>query len=1124
MDNSENILQQIRSRLAGLRIQWKFLKAASGLLHALTALILGLVLLTAIESIAWMSPPLKAALLSVLALVVLVFLGKSLFSLFSIFLYPQQPPDSMVAQWVGDKILSIRDQLRNAVQLQSDDSIGKNRMSEVLRKQAMLDIAPEFLELDLKPVLNKRMVYVGLRTLAISVPLLLLLLIPSFKAGAFRIVHPLQKFVKPLPFGIVMQPGDVTVIEGDTLTITANTSAGYPAELEFTFSYPNGNDAYSEKHIVPLNQDSSYIHTVNAIAKPFTYKANSGRVASESFAVQVLIPPAINSFYLRLNPPAYSKFPPLILDDNIGDALVLAGTQVDFELSAKSELSEAYLCWKGESGIDTVAFNLNANEAYGSLQVREPGTYHFRLQDQQEILNRYPIDYEFDIILDLSPLVEIVQPGVDLELSGIIGLKLLVEAEDDFGIGKMQLFYKRTSSFEVDSTADFQNTLMKFQKYADDIFRAEYLWDLEDLDLIPGDIVEYYARVCDNDNVMGPKYSNSNIFILRLPTMVEMFNALEQDETEGLKQLEKTLEKSKEIHEEIEKAINEIRKKGDLEWTEKRNLEDKVKQQKETLEKLDKAKEAVEDIMKRAEESSLMSLELLEKYNELQKLMAEVADPELLKAMQRMQDALQQADPEQLRQAAEMFQMSQEEMLERVKKSLEILKQLKMERQLEELAQRALEMAERQDEIADSLNNRDPNNTTDLQRREEMLKRDMEDFQETLEKAKDLAAELDSLTAGELEDISKEASEVPDEMMEMKESMQQGKTKPAQQQGRQISQKLSQMSQKLTQSKESMVSRKKEELSKFMLQAVRDLVSLSQLQEALKEESSTLSVQSPRYRDQASIQSGMREGLEKVTNDLFELSQQTFFITPQIGQALGQSASMMDAALANYTNRSPRDVSNQQTRAVEAINRAAVQILDAMDKMQGSSSSTGFNELMEQLQKMAGQQGGLNQETQSMMMPMPGEGAGMSMEQMSQMGRLAAEQRALQKAMQDAAQQAEELGGVLGDLGQVGEQMGEAADSLEDRNVGERTLKLQERILSRLLDAQKSVRTQRVSKERQSRRGENVVRRSPDEIPEDILEEMLRRDIMQAMKEGYSPDYQKLIRDYYKALYEKKRN
>jgi hypothetical protein len=202
---------------------------------------------------------------------------------------------------------------------------------------------------------------------------------------------------------------------------------------------------------------------------------------------------------------------------------------------------------------------------------------------------------------------------------------------------------------------------------------------------------------------------------------------------------------------------------------------------------------------------------------------------------------------------------------------------------------------------------------------------------------------------------------------------------------------------------------------------------------------------------------------------------------------------------------------------MEALNRATVQILEAIAQMEKSSSSTGYAEMMEKLQEMANQQSSLNQGTQSLM-PMPGEGGAMSMDKMSALGRLAAEQRALQQAMQEAAEQAQALGGIMGDLGQIADQMGESADSLKDRNVGERTLRLQERILSRLLDAQKSVRTQKTSKERESRTGLDFARRSPLDIPPDELEEQLRRDLLQALKEGYSPDYQKLIQEYFKAL------
>ena len=1114
-----NIRQNVSARLSLLRTQWRIYRWLKNTIYGLALLFTGGILLTAVETAAWAPPKVKILLLLTLAVPAGYFAVRSLINLLNVFLKPNTPDDVEIADWAGEKIPRLKDRLRNAIQILREVRSDDSGYSQDLAAESFREAAGVFSEADLKGIIDRSQVVFALKLLAVSAALLLFLLIPQMSDGLLRLSNPLTVYERPLPFVLNISPGDLTVIEGDTVLIECRASGGFPYEITFYKSSLALEAESMEAKIAAADQDSVFRFTVNEAAESFSYWAESGRVKTPSHTIDVKHPPAVRSLRISLEPPPYTGFPNMELDENIGDLLVFPGTGVEFNIRTRGEIAEAKILWSGEGKSDTITLIPRLNEASGKMRIFESGTYRVRLRDYEGLENRFPIEYSVEVLPDLPPVVSIVQPGVDLELSGTGLLKILIEAEDDFGIGKVEFRHRQLSPFDTDTSKMFHNMSLNFNEDADGVHRAEYLWDLEQMTLLPGDIVEYYARVYDNDIVMGPKSAESQVFILRLPTMEEMFSDMEESEDRSLKNLEESLEKSREIHEEIEKAIDEIRRKGDLDWTEKRELGEKIDQQEKALEKLDAAKESLEEIMQKAEDSSLLSLELLQKYNELQKLMSEVASPELMKAMEEMQRALEQADPEQLRKAAEMFQMSQEEMLQRIEKSLDILKQLKLERQLEELAERAEEMAERQDDIADSLMTE--SEADEQVQREQQLKRDMEDFQQQLEETGDLAAERDSTTAQELSEIGEQSETIPDEMEEMSGQMTSGEKQKAEQQGRQISQKLQKMSHQLSQSKQSMVSRKKEELSGQMLEAVRDLVSLSQLQEELKRESADMSVQSPRFRDRASLQSGLREGLEKVINKLFELSQQTFFITPEIGKSLGQSGAMMETAMSNYTNRQPRDVSSQQSRAVESMNRASVQILDAMDKMQGSSSSTGFSELMEQLQQMAGQQAGLNQQTQDMMMPMPGEGGSMPMDQMGQMGRMAAEQRALQRAMEEAAQRAEELGGVLGDLGQAGDQMGEVADSLEDRHVGERTLRLQEKILSRLLDAQRSVRTQKLSRERQSKTGENLTRRSPGEIPEDVLEEMLRRDIMRAMKEGYSPDYQKLIRDYYRAYYRK---
>lgn len=1119
-----DINQAVAGRLNEIRTRWKQTRISSAAVAGIAALLLVGTAAALAETIFWI-PAGYRAMLGLAALSAAGwFIIKAGRSLYSLVFERDQPSDAMVAEWVGEASPDIRDRLRNAVQLNIPSGSGREGYSVRLSEEALAEVAPDFLNGPaVSEVVSWKRLTITLKIAALSIIPIFLLVIPQVRDGARRALRPFAHFQRPLPFIITLEPGDVVAVEGDTLQLSALVAGGAPREITFHIKYDGNPEAGEDLRIIPLGRDSTCRLEIASVATPFDYYASAGRVKSQTHRIEVRKPPIVRRLRVKLIPPAYSNLPPMKLEDNVGDFIALPGANVEFALEARGELSEASIVWKGgDSVVDTVSLRAQGSEASGSMRVMDSGTYTIRLVSRDSLSNRHPIEYSAEILPDLPPTIDIVQPGQDLELYGTAGaLKLTVEAEDDFGFKWMQLLYRRTSSFSEDTTGEFQRIPLRFRQDLDGVFRAERLWELGELCLIPGDIVEYYAAAADNDDVSGPKTAQSRIYALRLPTMAEMYEAMEQAESMGVEKLEKALEQSKEIHEAVEEAIEEIRRKGELDWSRKRDLEEKVKSGEEALKKLEEVREALEEIMERAEESSLLSMELLDKYAELQKLMSEIATPELLKAMERLTQALEQADPELLRQAAEMFQISQEEMLRQVEKSLEILKQLKLERKLEELAERAAEMAERQAEIAEKLKDKSPEETADMTPAEQALKRDMEKFADELKETAALAAEMDDTTAAELGEISQQAEQIPAEMEGMSGKMLNGETSAAQSQGEQISRQLSQISSGLSNSRQGMMERRKQSIAREMADAVRDLVALSREQESLMNKSSGMSVRSPGFREGASLQSGVAEGLNKVTDRLFRLSQKTYFVTPDIGQELGRAASMMSSALENYTARNPRQVTPQQTGAMESMNRAAIKILDAMEQMKGSGSSTGFEEMMERLKEMADAQSGINRDSQSMAMPKPGQG-GIPMPQPGAMGGLAAQQRALEQAMRELAQQAEQMGGVMGDLGVLADQMGESADSLQDRNVGERTLKLQERILSRLLDAQKSVRTQRVSKERRSKTGEDIARRTPGEIPADELEDMLRRDILRAMKEGYTPDYQRLIREYFRALYSRR--
>ena len=196
-----------------------------------------------------------------------------------------------------------------------------------------------------------------------------------------------------------------------------------------------------------------------------------------------------------------------------------------------------------------------------------------------------------------------------------------------------------------------------------------------------------------------------------------------------------------------------------------------------------------------------------------------------------------------------------------------------------------------------------------------------------------------------------------------------------------------------------------------------------------------------------------------------------------------------------------------------ALNASAVQAQNAAQSMmQGEGQGMGMAGLLQRLQQMSAQQQGINGETR-----------GLTPEQAAAMARLAAEQGAVRKSLEQLAREATSGGQasrLLGDLKRIAEEMREVQTDLARGDVTPETVEKQERILSRLLDSQRSARERDYEERRRAETGTNVNRQSPGPIDVTTREgrSRLRRDLLRALEEGYARDYEEVIRKYFEAL------
>jgi ElaB/YqjD/DUF883 family membrane-anchored ribosome-binding protein len=224
----------------------------------------------------------------------------------------------------------------------------------------------------------------------------------------------------------------------------------------------------------------------------------------------------------------------------------------------------------------------------------------------------------------------------------------------------------------------------------------------------------------------------------------------------------------------------------------------------------------------------------------------------------------------------------------------------------------------------------------------------------------------------------------------------------------------------------------------------------------------------PSHRRQLGITDAMRmlrESLEEV------LPQGGGPASSELLDIMAQAQVELDRAALR---RSASERSSQGKRALEALNRVAGALSALREQMKNANASCSGSMDMEQLFGLSQSQGQLNRSCRSLL-PRAGE---LTPEILSSIG---AKQQMIRDELGRFAERLRGEGQVMGDLGSVGEEMEDVVEQLARSGLDNDVVKRQQRILSRLLDAQKSIRRQGVARRRRAVTAAEQTLRDPEE-------------------------------------------
>jgi len=302
--------------------------------------------------------------------------------------------------------------------------------------------------------------------------------------------------------------------------------------------------------------------------------------------------------------------------------------------------------------------------------------------------------------------------------------------------------------------------------------------------------------------------------------------------------------------------------------------------------------------------------------------------------------------------------------------------------------------------------------------------------------------------------------------------------------------------------------------------ALEDVLTLSERQEFLRLDVLQMSADSPLLRDAAQSQLDLSEGLAITADSLQSIAKEIPQMTRDVQQRAGDAIREMSDATASLTERAARRAAGHQRGAMTNLNELALMLSELLNQqMNGSGtgqSNQSMEQMMEQLQQMGQQQQQLNQQIQQLLNDMQGQRLTQDMtERLRQLG---AQQEQMRNEVRQMNRNRDARNKLLGDLNRVADQMMETIEELQQNRVSRRTIQRQQQILTRLLEASRSMEQKGKDDKREGKTVDENLRESPDSLTPNEQAERLRRDLIRALESGYSSDYEALIRRYFDLL------
>ena len=976
------------------------------------------------------------------------------------------------AQLIGKSMPEVSDKLLNTIELHEynfdDGSSHGLLMASIEQRTWQLQPLPFINLIDFK----KNRHYLRYLIPVVGIFVFVLFAAPGvITRGGEQVIRYNQTFELKRPFDFVVTNAQLLVEEGSDLRIELKTEGNElprEAKLELSgFSYR-----------MDIIEPGRFSYTIRNLQKSNKIRFVANKFYSRWYEVKVVPRPVIERFEVVLSYPSYLGKSEERLA-NTGDLVVPVGTKVQWQFSSQDV--DSLILHLGDK-IIKASENQSNTFVVRHLAI-EPNAYQVITSN---VINPRSdtMSFALQVIPDAFPTIEV---GESFDSSNQRLRYFSGEVGDDYGFLKLDFVYEITGK---DGEVFGKSNRVKINLGNGIRQRFFHYFDTRLEQLPEGAILTYYFEVWDNDGVNGPKKVRSNAFTYKSLTKAETEESIHQNRNDVQMNLQRAVNDAKQVQKELDKLRRKLKEGKELSWEDKQALE-QLKQKQQALR--DKVEEA-SNKMKENEtlrEKGPKEEELLNKQQQLQEMADRLLNDDIKKMMEELQRMMeQQSNKDQLQQKLDEMKVGQRDVEKELDRMLEFFKGLEVEQKAMEVADELEKLADQQEEL------RRDNGNTELQKeKQNELNAAFDAVQKDIAELEKMNESLDR--PNELGDLKEESKEIEQQMKEASEELSKGQKQKANKKQQQASQEMKKMAQRMRDQMQQQEMQMLQENIQTLRMLLENLVKFSFNQEALMDRLQENSNYSPIYVEIGKEQSKLREEAKLIEDSLTALAKRVMQLEQTITKEMTQVNDNLQKAVEGLGNRQTAQAKTRQQYAMTSVNNLAVLLAELLKNMQeemakqmegdqqcqkpGGSSSSKLSKMNQMQQSLNKQMQQMKDKMQGQKGKQPGGKEGRNGEMSQGFAEMVAKQEAIRRELQRMSQEMGKDGkdGLGTELEKLAKEMEKTERELVNKTLNAESLRRQEEIMTRLLQAEKAEREREFDDKRES----NTAKELPKQIP-----------------------------------------